>query len=421
MTETLTTANPIFSRRKPGVLGGALIVAGSTVGAGMFSLPVVTSGMWFGWSLLLLLGVWFCMYSGGMYLLETNLCYRPSDSFDTLAGDTLGRTGRILNGLSVAFVLYILTYAYVSGGSSVVSHSLGMLTGIELNASFSALLFATVLGVFVVAGAGAVDRITTIMLGGMALTFLGFCHGLLSSADSRTLFPGLPMTETMPYIAGAIPFLMVSFGFQNCIPSLVKYFGKEPVALRRAAIIGTLITLMFYLVWQVSVLGNLERDAFPAVLAAGGNIGHLIGALEQSGVSLGLSLLLQLFSHLAVATSFIGVALGLFDYIADLFGFANDLRGRLITGLMTLAPPTVFAIVAPNGFLAAIGYAGICATVFALIVPVLMTAVCRSRGMNGGYRVPGGTPRMVLVLLFALVVLVCQLMNMAGWLPSFSG
>jgi amino acid permease len=52
--------------------------------------------MWFGWSLLLLLGIWFCMYSGGMYLLETNLCYRPSDSFDTLAGNTLGRTGRIL-------------------------------------------------------------------------------------------------------------------------------------------------------------------------------------------------------------------------------------------------------------------------------------------------------------------------------------
>lgn len=385
----------------------------------MFLLPIVTSGMWFGWSLLLLLGVWFCMYSGGMYLLETNLCYRPSDSFDTLAGNTLGRTGRLLNGLSVMFVLYILTYAYVSGGSSVVSHTLEMVTGIELNASLSALLFALVLGVFVISGAAAVDRIITVMLGGMVLTFLGFCNGLLTSIDGHRLFPGLPMLETLPYIPGAIPFLMVSFGFQNCVPSLVKYFGKEPVALRRAALTGMLITLMFYLIWQVSVLGNLNREAFPAIVAAGGNISHLIAALEQSGVSMGLSLLLQLFSHLAVATSFIGVALGLFDYIADLFGFANDRQGRLVTGLMTLAPPTVLAIVAPNGFLVAIGYAGICATVFALIVPVLMAAVCRTRGMNGGYRVSGGYARMGLVLLFALVVLVCQLMNMGGWLPEF--
>jgi tryptophan-specific transport protein len=53
------------------------------------------------------------------------------------------------------------------------------------------------------------------------------------------------MLETLPYIPGAIPFLMVSFGFQNCVPSLVKYFGKEPVALRRSALIGMLITLMF--------------------------------------------------------------------------------------------------------------------------------------------------------------------------------
>ena len=29
------------------VLGGAMIIAGTTVGAGMFSLPVVGAGMWF--------------------------------------------------------------------------------------------------------------------------------------------------------------------------------------------------------------------------------------------------------------------------------------------------------------------------------------------------------------------------------------
>jgi tryptophan-specific transport protein len=64
----------------------------------------------------------------------------------------------------------------VSGGSSVVSHTLEMVTGIELNASLSALLFALVLGVFVISGAVAVDRIITVMLGGMVLTFLGFCN-----------------------------------------------------------------------------------------------------------------------------------------------------------------------------------------------------------------------------------------------------
>ena len=55
------------------LLGGAMIIAGTTVGAGMFSLPVVGAGMWFGYSILMLLGIWFCMLMSGLLLLETNL------------------------------------------------------------------------------------------------------------------------------------------------------------------------------------------------------------------------------------------------------------------------------------------------------------------------------------------------------------
>ena len=55
------------------LLGGAMIIAGTTVGAGMFSLPVVGAGMWFGYSVLMSLGIWFCMLMSGLLLLETNL------------------------------------------------------------------------------------------------------------------------------------------------------------------------------------------------------------------------------------------------------------------------------------------------------------------------------------------------------------
>ena len=41
--------------RRPSVLGGAMIIAGTAVGAGMFSIPVVTAGVWFTGSVLLLI------------------------------------------------------------------------------------------------------------------------------------------------------------------------------------------------------------------------------------------------------------------------------------------------------------------------------------------------------------------------------
>ncbi|HAP81912.1 MAG TPA: tryptophan permease, partial [Enterobacteriaceae bacterium] len=50
---------------KPSTLGGIVIIAGTIIGAGMFSLPVVMSGAWFFWSLAALGVTWFCMLHSG--------------------------------------------------------------------------------------------------------------------------------------------------------------------------------------------------------------------------------------------------------------------------------------------------------------------------------------------------------------------
>ena len=425
MSEGILTAEVAGARTgRSRVMGAAFIVAGTSIGAGMFSLPVVTSGMWFGWSVVLLMVSWYCMYSAGLYLLETNLQYPSGASFDTMAADTLGNIGRTINGLSVAFVCYILTYAYISGGSSIVSHSLAS-AGISLSGKVAGLIFAVGLAAFVVAGARAVDRITTIMLGGMVISFLMFTAGLLGKVEVATLFPKeLSMAETSPFILMAIPFIVVSFGFQTCIPSLVKYLDRDSHGLRRAIMIGSGLAVVFYLLWQLSVLGNLGRESFPALIAEGGNIGSLVRALENAGVGAGLSSLLQIFSNLAVATSFLGVALGLYDYLADVFGFKNDLAGRLKTAAIAFVPPTVLGLFVPDGFIAAIGFASVGATIFCIIVPALMAMRLRKRQKEAGntaegFRVAGGQRRLNVILIFGFGVLLLEILNLLGALPKF--
>ncbi len=420
MSETVATV-PTTEQGKAklsAIFGSAFIIGGTAVGAGMFSMPVTSSGMWFVPTLLMLVVVWYCMYSAALYLMEANLRFPLGASFDTIAQQTIGTAGRLLNGTSVAFVCYILTYAYISGGSSIISLTVESVSGVTLAPSTASLIFAIVLGSIVVFGTRAVDRITTALIGGMVISFLAFVGGLLGHMETKTLFPTLTLSDTLPYSFAALSFITVSFGCQNCVPTVTCYLNKDASAIRKAILMGSLIPLGFYMLWITGIFGNLSRDQFPFLIAQGGNIGTLVHYLEANGLNNGMSNILQLFSNMAVASSFLGVALSLFDYIADLLGFNNDLPGRLKTAAVTFLPPTLLGILLPDGFITAIGFAGVAMVVFCILSPVTMAWVGRKQHSDS-YQVPGGKVRMLLVLAFGVLSLVLALMDGLSMLPSY--
>lgn len=57
--------------------------------------------------------------------------------------------------------------------------------------------------------------------------------------------------------------------------------------------------------------------------------------------------------------NFLGVSLGLFDFLADGFKQSNTHGGRFRTALLTFVPPFMFAILYPQRFILALGYAAI--------------------------------------------------------------
>lgn len=395
-------------------LGGIFIITGTSIGAGMFSLPVLTSGMWFGWAILFLCISWYCMYSSALYLLEANQKFKHGVNFDSMTKALLSPALRLLNGLSVLFVSYILVYAYISGGGSMLEHSLQSGLGISIDQSLSSFIFATLLGLIVSFSTKAVDRFTSAMLGGMVITFCIAMFSLLSGAEFSLLQPFAQMSERLPYSWAAIPSLMVCFGFHSNIPSLVKYYQKDSGKVVNSIRYGSLLALTIYVIWLLASFTVIGREGFTAVIAEGGNMGALVGALETAVSSSTLAVMLQLFANFAVATSFLGVALGLFDFLTDLLKLDNTVAGRSKTALLTFVPPTIGGVLFPNGFIYAIGYAGFAAAVFALFTPVALAFQARHKMPAADFTVTGGYPRMLVVMIFAICVVTFQVLSMLG-------
>ncbi|WP_411752679.1 tryptophan permease [Serratia sp. (in: enterobacteria)] len=412
------SADTIQKLSRPSVLGGAMIIAGTAVGAGMFSIPIVTSGVWFSGSVALLIYTWFCMLISGLMILEATMNYPAGASFHTVVKDLLGKGWNTLNGLSITFVLYILTYAYISAGGSIIAHTLEGVFG--ANQTLSGLVFAIVVAFIVWLSTRAVDRLSTILIGGMVITFVLSVGDMFTHVQPAVLFnQGGSDANYLPYALAALPYLLTSFGYHGNVPGLVKYYQKDSGAVVRSLVYGTLLALAIYILWQYVIQGNIARDAFKQVIAEGGNIGSLLKQMGNVSSSNAVGQLLNAFSYMALASSFLGVSLGLFDFLADFFKFKDNQAGRTKSALVTFVPPTLAALLFPNGFLYAIGFAGLAATIWAVIVPAMMARASRRRFPQASYRAPGGQGMILFVILFGVINAIAHVLTLLNLLPVF--
>lgn len=412
---------PVSAARLPSTLWGTLIISGTIIGAGMFSLPVVMSGAWFLWSSALLIVTWFCMLLSGLLFLEASLHYPAGSSFDTITRDLLGRGWNLVNGLSVAFVLGILTYAYISASGAIIQHTLSQLS-LSVSARTAGFAFTLLVAVFIWLGTAMVSRMTLIFLGAKVITFLMIFGGLLWHIEPVKLLDSHgDESHYLRYIWMVIPFCLASFGYHGNIAGLVSYYQKNGSRVCRCLVFGTLLALVIYFIWIIGTMGNIPRHEFKAIAAQGGNIDVLVAALSGVLHSPYLNLLLDIFSNFAVACSFLGVSLGFFDYLADLFKFDRSATGRLKTTILTFILPLVAAMIWPNGFLVAIGYAGLAATLWAVITPAMLAKRARQRFDTAVWQVRGGTAPIVLVLIFGAVNALVSVLSYWNILPVYAG
>ncbi len=399
----MNTSKPLRS-----ALSGTVLVASGAIGAGMFSLPIVAAGTWTAWAIASLILVWAATLTATLLLAKINLQFEPGASFDTVVGSCLGSPWRTINNLAIWFVLAILLYAYFSAGGNIVSHTAQQLNAnYEVSEVLASLIFGLVVALMVWSGSRLVSAVCSILLFGMVATFVGATGGLLAGLDHEILWQRPEAASRFAWYT--LPYFVTAFACAGLVPSLIKHYDGDAISVKKSLWFGTLLSLLVYTLWIVANFGTLERAELAPVIRAGGNVGDLASAIQAKVTTTNLPLVLAIFSHFAITTSFLSISLGLFDFLADRFNQSDDKMGRAKTALLTFGPPAVLSAIYPQGFIIAIGYAGLAMLLTFFVIPVVIAYKQKLTS----------APTLLALGLFTLVVAICKILATLGLLPSF--
>lgn len=380
---------------KGSVLGGALLVAGTSIGGGMLALPVLTSVAGFLPSLAIYFLCWIFMASTGLLFLEIAQWMKGDANIISMASYTLGKPGRYFAWVLYLFLFYCLTVAYIVGCGNIVSE----LSNFAIPDWLAPLLFVLVFSPLIIMSTVLAGRLNIFLVGGLALSYLAFVIMGFSYVNTDLL-----RTADWSQSAKVLPIAFTSFAYQGIIPTLTTYMQKDIKKTRLAILIGSFIPLIAYIIWQWLILGIVPIHG-PGGLAEALQKGdNAVYPLHNFIANPSIYYIGQAFAFFALVTSFLGVALGLRDFLADGLQIKKNTQGKLILALLVFTLPLIIAIIYPHIFLIALDYAGGfgCALLLGLL-PILMVWVARYHfGKEENPQLPGG--RLVLILLGAFVV-----------------
>jgi tyrosine-specific transport protein len=275
-----------------------------------------------------------------------------------------------------------------------------------------------IMGFILYFGVYIVDHVNRILMMIKVVLYLILAATLFPMVKSAYLWKG-----NLWQIKSAILVVVTAFGYGSIIPSLRSYFRSDVRLLRLSIIIGSLIPLLCYLIWNFIVEGSVDQSSLLQWAGQAHAVTQLTRSLATMVNSHWFDTATQLFTGLCISTSFLGVGLGLTDFIAD--GLRVRKHGWalwFVLGL-TILPPLLIVVIDPAIFIPALTFAGLCCIYLLIFLPAVMVYAGRYYrvSMAKGYQAPGGKPLVLVVvaissllMIYSIYTIFPHLMKMLG-------
>ena len=386
------------------LIGGILLIVGTAIGAGMLALPIAAAQLGFLKSSLLLLISWLIMTSSALLILEVNLWLPPGSNIVSMAKATLGRGGQAVAWIVYVLLFYSLLCAYTAGGGDFLQNLLAK-AGIHIPESLASLIFVLCLGYIVYRGIRSVDYVNRGFMFTKLSIFVVLVAIILAFIAPTNLAGG-----QYKYMTTSFTVMLTSFGFANIIPSLRTYFNDDVKKLRLAVVIGSLIPLVCYLLWDLAIMGVISRDGSQGLLSmmhsghSASDLANHLGATLNTSTT---TILIRVFTSICLATSFLGVSLSLSDFLSDSLKIKKVGKGGIVIAIATFLPPLIIVLVDPSIFISALSHAGIYCLILLVLLPALMAWQGRYRKqLPSRYKVLGGKSLLVALTSVSIAIIV---------------
>jgi tyrosine-specific transport protein len=343
-------------------LGGVFLISGTSIGAGMLALPMVTYEAGFIYSFFGLIICWAFMFSTARLILHVNLSIPGNTNMITMSEKTLGVWGKGFCWITYLLLLYSLTAAYISGISPLIVDFITWLFRCSVPSYLGPLPLIALFGAFVYLGTKSVDTLNRIFIVGLIISYFGLIVFLPNHVYVNQLYKG-----EINFLLNALPILVTSFGFHIVIPSLTSYLNRDEKMLESCLFWGSLIPLVVYILWEALILGAISPEELKSAFESGNAIASVIASSLNNKIVISFG---NFFTIFAILTSLLGVSMSLSDFLGDGFKLHRFSLGREIACILTFVPPLMFALMFQRGFTLALSYAGVFVCLLLGILPI---------------------------------------------------
>lgn len=392
-------------------LSATFLVAGTCIGGGMLALPITTGISGFIPSILIMLLCWAYMCGTGLLIAEASFWMKDKNAhMSSICSHFLGNPGRILSWIIYLFIGYASLMAYVDGAGKVLSVGLSeIFPGLDFGPYLGPALFSIIFGSFFFLGGKKVELCSAILFLGLLLTYAGIlCFGF------QGVNPTQLMHQAWKESLLSMPILLTIFSYQAIVPSMPNLLNRDPKAVKISIIAGTLLALFVYLAWEFIILGTVPLEGPKGLLKA---FEDAIPATEILRVSDNshslLSYFAGFFSFFAIVTSFLGIGLGLFDFLSDGLKIPKKGLGVLALVAIIIIPSFLVSISFKRIFLIALDTSGgFGDSILNGILPALIIWKGRYLLKKGSsIKLSGGRLILIFILIFSLVTIGLEILS----------